>query len=1283
MLAMCLVAQSLVGNLTASAGWGTDGYSALFRVPIDGVEVRAVFGRYGVGFSGLGGSPSLVAVDLLTGGVRTIATADSVGLDVRSARFAEVDGRLVVYDGRLVLVYDGSLSWVGRLAADNLVAATALPSGTIVGWGADYVMAARPPHYVGVALYDVWEPLVRFLLAGGLDPGRLLYDTMWKDVRAELDALRKKLYEAATSLGGAVVWCNETVYYDVLAPTVREMRERLRVSVSSAMVLPSGEALATLNAVIPVTLRVVGEVVYPVGNGTTSEVLEFSTTYTPSVGMLVSVSGADGSLGLLEVYDEVEAGAIGPSLAYVYRPLSAHRLKQRVLKVVTESGEVYETPIYFSGKVSEVRTAGEATIVLLDSGVALVFRGTSLLWSFRASRIADTGVTASGRLYVAYTNVLGAYELGYVDLYSGRAGKLDADLEHEIAGAFVSEDERLLVAVGVTAERSEIVVYCLRGFKATLRVTLVDQLGRTVSPIVWGEAVVTSGELRVSLPLRENPFIVSVPAPSTVDIVAAVPYGVARDSIRVVAPTDRSYDVIVRVTPSPGFAGAGAAAPYTSPFYLDHALVRDTEILKYVLPGARLLDAHGSYVVLVRGRPPSEPSTVSLYRLGGEEMWSKTIYGFVDGVRLLYPYVAVKGISALHVLDVATGATRGSVSMTVDGFDLDLETDYASAWNSRTVAVLDIRRGEAVYLDMSKYGEVLQAPVVGGSVFAYVRRGETIDVYVINPVKGTISEVLPLGARAVTGFATDGYFKAVSYVVGDERYTSVLSTQNGVVVIPGAGPALAVRSVGRVASLPLWTSLYGNSFALVLATTAEEHSVFAVGMNYQRILSLEAADPRGIVLTASFVATRVIPVNATPAIVLRDLGGTPRLTIVTSIAPAVLTATEQLVAYSNGNSTFVIPNPRIMGRYTLSLSVRDAETSAPLDASVAIAEYRTVVDAKGGQFRTYLSLPGRLRITVSAPYYHDETVEVELSDERPVASVTVMLKPKLFTLTVRLVTYEGEVVREGRLTVQRKDPPLTVTVDVSQTNRVERLRVGNYTVVFTSEVFTSAGADVRVDADTTITLVVNRTAVRTLFRVRDETGRPVPGARVSVQAERVGTVELTTNAQGETPTVTLPYGTTFNYTVYARGYTSKRESRAADLTVEGKPIVVTISRFRGVATIMLRDEEGKPVSASVAIKDASGADVIPVTVVSDVYTVDLELGVYTVVGITPDGRTASSNFAVTEEMPNPVVSLVFPVPPRPIHVVYFPLILVIVVATTVAVAVYRRFFGRRKPKVVA
>jgi len=45
--------------------------------------------------------------------------------------------------------------------------------------------------------------------------------------------------------------------------------------------------------------------------------------------------------------------------------------------------------------------------------------------------------------------------------------------------------------------------------------------------------------------------------------------------------------------------------------------------------------------------------------------------------------------------------------------------------------------------------------------------------------------------------------------------------------------------------------------------------------------------------------------------------------------------------------------------------------------------------------------------------------------------------------------------------------------------------------------------------------------------------------------------------------------------------------------------------------------------------------------------------------------------------------LAFEVPPQPAYVAYFPLVLIAVVASTVAVAIYRRFFRKKKPKVVA
>ncbi|MEM4924772.1 MAG: hypothetical protein QXE70_10450 [Ignisphaera sp.] len=1275
-ISVLFIVLASVAGFFAEVSGGVQGYVRIAAIPVRG-RMLGVYNRYAVGFVSTIIGSMLSAVDIYTGESRTLAIAESIGLQPESTRFYETENHFAVFDGKLLLIFNKDAELVGRFAGDNVKGFVLLPSGNLVVWGRDYVAFAKAPRYTSIVFYDVWEQVFKLFNESVVDP-RSLLTIAGINADAEIAKMRKNLYDAARSVNGTVLREDIDIFFDILAPTVREARQKLNIDVVSAIVLSNGTGYVAVNIFVPIVIRVYGVVQYQTEEGKDEIEIELMNNYPLSLGALAKL----GSSEVIEIYDTIDGGASGSAMVYIYKPLITS-LKTRYIRIIHEDGSSVEVPIYFSGHLTDIYVAGKLVLVRLDTDVAMIYSNQSLLWTFTTTRITDVGVMPDGRLYVTYLNALGAHELGIADLYSGRVDKISIDIPYKAVGIHVSSDYRFIVSVvQIGDEDAELWIYTLASSIARLRLMFIDTAGAVVPAILWGRATITSGELRYSVSIIDNPAILVVPAPSTIDIAVDVPYGRAVERIDVVKPGNQTYSVVVQVKPEHLIIDRGNILPFTSPFYLDHVLIKDTEILRFSLPGARYLDSYGTYVLLLHETKPGEPSKISLYSIDGRELWSKIIGGYITEARIFFPYIVVRGFSEIHVLDISSGATKASVVSMVEGYDIDLDTEYLSVWSKRVVAILDIRRGEVSFIDMFSYGTVLVAPIVGGSVFAYVQSGDVVNIYIINPHTKSIVEVLPLGAQTVTRFATDGRFKAVSYIIDGKSYTSLLSSYNGLVNIP-SGPIVSVKTIGKVASLPAGASmLYGNMFSVLLVSEDTACTVYAAGMNYVKLLSLEGVSTEDLIVNTLFIAERVIPVNATPMIVLRDFSGASRVIIVPSIVPTVFTASEQLVAYSDKEHTYVIPNPRVIGNYLLSVKVEDAETGKPINGVIEIKEYGIKTIAEGGRFRTYLSLPGALTLKVSAPFYVSEEVRVELTDEKPVASISVKLKPQLFTLSVRVVTFEGEEVREGTLSVFSEDPPTSITIDLSKTNRVEGLRTGRYEVLFTSDVFTTAYSVVELTSDTEIILKVNRTAIQTFFRVLDELGRPVENARVVLVLERVGEIELTTDRRGETQMILLPYGAIINYTASARGYTSRRESFTADLTVNRRPIVITLSRFKGILTIMVRDAEGNPLTASVTIKDAMGNDVLPVIPVIDTYVVDLEIGTYTVVAIAPDGRETRTVVTISEDMPSAVALLVFETPPQPSYVAYFPLVLVIVIVSTVAVAIYKRFFRKTKPRVV-
>jgi len=147
------------------------------------------------------------------------------------------------------------------------------------------------------------------------------------------------------------------------------------------------------------------------------------------------------------------------------------------------------------------------------------------------------------------------------------------------------------------------------------------------------------------------------------------------------------------------------------------------------------------------------------------------------------------------------------------------------------------------------------------------------------------------------------------------------------------------------------------------------------------------------------------------------------------------------------------------------------------------------------------------------------------------------------------------------------------------------------------------------------------------------------------------------------------------------GYSAFRKEYVATEALETGPLKIVLRKIRGLLTIILQSEDGKPESGTVVIKDAMG-NVIQSLTVSQTAMLEVDLGVYIIEGMTADGRTASTTVMLTEDIPQATATLVFPKKPEPMYIRVFPYLLIAVVGASVGVIVYRRFFRKARPKVV-
>jgi len=1253
-------------------------YNMFLTKSYEQVTPLGMLGKYIIGVEPFGTGNAIVAIDVYNGAKLVLGLTDSLGLAVPALRFWKTNDYFMVTDDKLVVIWDRNLNQVGRYAQDNLKGVLILLNNDLVAWSSETVSVAKAPGYVYVTQYDVWTAVYKFLRDEGIKPRDLL---IMKGVNVtEIEnQLWNDFYKTVASENGNVKSFNIAYSYDLSANSPTEARNKLPVDIVVATSLNNKVHVAT-NAVPTVVITAKGT--YEVVEGNTTKIKEYGPVvitkealFGALIEMANEVNGA-----ILEIYNKIEAGATSSAMAYVYEPSLIVSTSQRRMAIMLANGTKLDIPLYTAMPAKKVYLVGDYEIVNTESGITIVYKLDRLVSSFVAQEVRDTGLTSDGGLYMVYVNSIGALELGFVDRYSGRYDKHVLEVGDKVVGAHVSEP---LLFLGADTGAGTRIYVATSEPLATLTLNFVDVNGNKILSIIKGQHTIEYRGVKYTIDFNYNPLILSLPQGTIVSISVDVPYGHASYTFNVTSPVDRTYNVVVETIIRPGSTGSiVASAPFTNPFSREFAIISDTEALKYVLPGARSIDAYGSLLAMIEATTNAGMSTISVYRVDGVKVYSLKLPGYLSDVKIYYPYMVVTGRGRFYILDLMSGDIKAEIDMDATGYDIDVRHDYFVAWTQRVVNVVDIRRQISAYIDMSDYGTVNYATVLNGLVYAYVTaESGASNIYVINPVTGGVLDVKPWGGTKVVSYASDGVFHAVTYITfSDDTITDILSPENGLVRMVNRGQVINIRNLGKIPNAPRASELRGSEFASIAMLTDNTIDVYIVGVNYLLVHSIPrwtgASDLR---FSLSFLAVAERNPNATSLVVLKDYSGISRVAIITSTFPAFLAVSENLVAYGNGDNVYLIPNPKVIGKYQIEIQVFN-ENWQSIDAKVRLEEFGIEVDAVGGHFKAYLTSPGTYRIIVSAPYYVPKKIEITVNDTNPATVAQVSLEPQLFTLRVSIKTDEGEVVKDGIITVRGVDVSFEKKIDLSREVPEIQVRKGTYDVSFLSEIFTSATAQVIVDKDTTIALQVNRTVVRVNIKAVDETGAPLSGVSVTLETGAGNQIKLTTDYNG-TAFTTVPYGSEINVTAYKQGYESYRASYNATVSLETSGIRITLRKVRGFITIVLQDEEGKPETATVAIKDVSG-NTIQTLSVSQVTNIELELGTYTIEGTTSDGRTASTAIILTEDMPQVTATLTFPKKPAPLYVEMFPYLLMAVMAVTAAVIVYRKFFRKVKPKVV-
>jgi len=1276
-LLMLLVMYIAVPANLAVSGEAPAQYNVFASKYYPGIVPLGMFKQYVIGIEQSGTVNNIVAVNVYNDLKLILGTAEGFGLFVPATKFWKTDKYIMLTDGKLVVIWDERMSQVGRFAQDNLKGVVMLPNSDLVAWSREVVSVARAPGYVNVDQYDVWSTLYMFFRNESIEPKQLL-----AMIGVNVDEIERKLYDDFMSVvngsDGIPISFSITYRYDLEARTSSEARSKLLVDIVAASVINS-TILAT-NVELNVIIKATGTYKVTTENTTETRAYENAMVQHAILGALVIMrSNYDATIA--ELYGRIEAGAAASVMAYVYEPIFPNKIYQRALAIVLENGTKIDVPVYTSSVATNVYLAGGYEVVHTQSGVTLLYRMDKLVSSFVAAEVKDIGLTEDGRLYLVYMNSIGAVEVGTVDKYSGRYDKYTMEVKEKAVGAYISDPLLFLC----TDARTGTLVYAATAEPlATVIVNFVDAYGNRLPSILRGTFSIKYREVTYTSSFNSNPLVLTLPVGTKLSVEIEVPYGRANYSYYISETRTYIYEAVVRTLFTPGGQDIGAVVgPFYNPFYREFVIIKDSETLKYRLPGARSIDSYGSVLAMIEASNELGISIVSLYRNDGLKIYSLRLPGVLTDVKIYYPYMVVSGYDRIYVLDAMSGQTKAEVRMYGAKYDIDVKQDYFVAWSRGALVVVDLRRQTTTYMDMSKYGTVLYATVVNGVVYSYVIDPNNVSsVYVINPSTMGINDVIPWGGVRVLSYATDGVFHAVTYQMADgEIVTDVISAENGLLRMPNVGSVIWVKSLGRAVNAPSASELKGNEFAVLAVLTNSTIDIYVVGMNYVLVSSIaganiEATDVR---FSTSFFAVAERHVNATPVIVLKDYSGASRVAIITSTYPALFTVSESMVTYGNADEVFLIPNPKIIGKYQIEVKVFD-ERRQPLEATLYLKEFNIEVKAAEGTFRTYLSTPGVFHIVISAPFYKTKEVVVAVNDTNPAVVLWVSLEPQLFTLRVEVVTPELRPVKEGTLTIRGVDVAYNKTIDLAVEQPIVQLKRGTYRVEYYSPVYTSAFAEVKVENDTGIYLQVNRTFVRVNMLVIDEAGSALSGVTITVEIPNVEPVRLTTDSRGAA-FVMIPYGVQFNVTASKSGYSSFRKEYAATEVLEAQPLRIQLVKTKGFLTIVLQDEDGKPETGTVLIKDVMG-NVINSLTVSGTASLEVDLGVYTVEGTTSDGRTASAAVMLTEDMPFATATLTFPKKPEPSYVRIYPYLIIAVAVASAGVIAYRRFFRKTKPKVV-
>ncbi|MGC9068452.1 MAG: hypothetical protein ACP5IZ_05655 [Thermoprotei archaeon] len=1222
-------------------GEGVSGYSVIGEKRFSGfMSGFGVFNGWFVGSK----NGTVVAVRVGSGEERVLGDFAGFGL-VGPVKFFRVSSFFGLFDGRSVVIWDRDLVNVGRFSVNKLVGAEVLFDGSLVVWDDSAVYILHGPGYVRPDVYDVWGYVYDLFNSSVVSP-RLIYVVNGSFHSTVWDVGLASVLRVVRLLNGTVL--SENVSYRLFIPssaTADEARSVVKVSVVGAGVV-DGIVHVAVNVVVPLVVN--GNAVVKLQNGSVVNVV--SSSVLVGVGGY-HVSVMSGVARVLGAYPFIEVARGWKVFAFTYVPTLNQNLSYRMIHVVDSSGE-FDVEL-FAGSATDLLEFTNRFMLVRAGGVVFVY---SLDGRFVKSFVSVSGIDideVDGMVGFGY-EVDGSkvVEFGVVDVFSGVVDKLVSVRNVSLVGVTHEYDMLYFVfySNGVV-----FVDYATKSPVAVVRLSFVDGYGNPV--MVEGIVRVSHFGFNLVFDFRGYNVEFRVPVSSSVWFRVVGVFLSGEGVVAVVSPGFVDHRVVLR---SFVLDDVSVIRSVGQPF-AGYVVSDEGSVSKVVLSSGVVVSVWRNYLAVFSG------NVVSVYKyINGslKSVWSGSVFG-VSNVRIIDGYLVAWGVRDFYVFSVEGRFSVKGRFPDIDGFDLDGQ--YAVVWSrsGNVVGVINLLDGSLRYLNTGVFGFLEGVQVVSGNVILYVLEGGNVVIRVFDCL--SLREVVSYrtGYSSVGGLVTDGSFHGVLFKDGNDSVLYVISRFNGVtsVRIPYSDAKLLwIMDAGERPPISGDLRFMGSRLSVVGVSTGNGTFVYGVAGNSTVLMSA----PLGDVLVPAGSYLIDVPFNSS-LLLLRDLSGNVWVTLKLRSSPVMVAGSDVMLVYLRSDGTFVIPNPMVLGGFSVSVTAVTSDMR-PVVGSVVVKELGTVSSINGSAI-VFLPKSGVYHLEVSGLYLEPVVVSVNVTRDQPNVSVFVVLKPMSYNLSISIEDKFG-LVNVGSVTIDG----LTFNgVSVHEEFTVRNGKVlasvlaGRYTLVFSSNIHESVGKVVDVVGDTSVVLRVNRTSVLLTFLVREfKSNVPISGASIVADVKN-RTVVGKSNGTGMFE-VLVPINSMVNYNVSVEGYKLVKGSVLADAD---KQVSVVL---RGICSVNLNavDESGRFISGSVIIYN----DTVTVMRSNVPSTITLEEGNYTAVFTSVDGRSVQENIACVAHVGTVNVKFIVPAKvvttPAPSFVEPLTIGAVIVVVALIAFLIWRR-----------